>query len=269
MTSVLVNGHEDGAIDPADRGLNYGDGLFETLAVKDGRARFFDWHLERLTAGASRLGIPLPDVGVLGEEVARVWPRGRGVVRIVITRGPGPRGYRPPAVPSPARIVSGAAWPDPGSASRRQGVRLRWCNTRLGRNPRLAGIKHLNRLEQVLARAEWDDPGIAEGLMMDDGGNVICATQANLFVAAGGSLVTPALDASGVAGIMRRAFRAWAAGRGDAVVERAITPAEVAAADALILTNALIGAWPVRELDGRRLALDERAAAFNDWLEHQ
>lgn len=266
---VLVNGREDGAIDPADRGLNYGDGLFETLAVNDGRARFFDWHLERLATGAARLGIPLPDAGLLGEEVARVWPRGQGVARIVVTRGAGPRGYRPPRDPRPVRIVSGAAWPDQDPASRSQGVRLRWCSTRLGRNPRLAGIKHLNRLEQVLARAEWDDPGVAEGLMMDDGGNVICATQANLFVATGSQLVTPALDASGVAGVMRRAFRAWAAERGETIVERAVTPAEVVAAGGLILTNALIGAWPVRELDGRRLAVDARAAAFNDWLERQ
>jgi len=266
---VLVNGREDGTIDPADRGLNYGDGLFETLAVRDGRARFFDWHLERLATGAARLGIPLPGAGVLEREVARAWPRGPGVVRVVLTRGVGPRGYRPPPNPSPVRIVSGAAWPDGDPARGVQGVRLRWCSTRLGRNPRLAGIKHLNRLEQVLARAEWDDLEVAEGLMMDEGGAVICATQANLFVLAGGALVTPALDSCGVAGVMRRAFRSWAAGRGESVVERAVTPAEVAGAQALFLTNALIGAWPVCELDGRRMAVDGRAAAFNAWLEQR
>jgi 4-amino-4-deoxychorismate lyase len=266
---VLVDGREDGAIDPADRGLNYGDGLFETLAVKDGRARFFDWHLERLATGAARLGIPLPDASLLGEEVARVCPLGWGVVRIVITRGAGPRGYRPPRNPRPLRIVSAAAWPEQDPAFRSQGVRLRWCRVRLGRNPQLAGIKHLNRLEQVLARAEWDDPEVAEGLLMDDGGNVICATQANLFLIAGGRLVTPALEACGVAGVMRRAFRGWAEARGEAVVERAVSPAEIGTADGLLLTNALIGAWPVRELDGRRLAVDGRVAAFNAWLERQ
>lgn len=267
--AVLVDGREDGAIDPADRGLNYGDGLFETLAVKDGRPRFFEWHLERLAAGAARLGIPLPAAGLLAEEVARVWPLGWGVVRIVITRGAGPRGYRPPRNPRPLRIVSAAPWPQQDPACRSQGVRLRWCSTRLGRNPQLAGIKHLNRLEQVLARAEWDDPGVAEGLLLDDGGNVICATQANLFVIAGGQLVTPALDACGVAGVMRRAFRAWAQERGETVVERAVSPADIGGAEGLFLTNALIGAWPVRELDGRRLAVDGRVAAFNAWLERQ
>ncbi|HEU0224452.1 MAG TPA: aminodeoxychorismate lyase [Steroidobacteraceae bacterium] len=266
---VLVDGREDGAIDPADRGLNYGDGLFETLAVKDGRARFFGWHFERLAQGAGRLGIPLPDAGLLREEVARAWPLGRGVVRIVITRGAGERGYRPPRNPRPLRIVAGAAWPQQDPASRSQGVRLRWCSTRLGRNPLLAGIKHLNRLEQVLARAEWDDPEVAEGLLMDHGGKVISATQANLFVVTAGRLVTPALDACGVAGVMRRAFRAWAQERGETVVERAVSECEVRGAEGLFLTNALIGAWPVRELDGRRLSADGRVAAFNAWLERQ
>lgn len=266
---VLVDGQEGGRVDPGDRGLNYGDGLFETLAVRDGGARFLDWHLERLAAGAARLGIPLPDRNLLQGEVARAWPEGRGVVRIVLTRGSGPRGYRPPRDPRPLRIVAGSPWPARDPASWTAGVRLRWCSTRLGRNPRLAGIKHLNRLEQVLARAEWDDDAVAEGLMMDDLGNVIGGTQTNLFAAFEDGLVTPALDQCGVAGVMRRALLRWAAGQGIAVTERRLPAAELAGASGLILTNALIGAWPVRELEGRLMPPDTRAAAFNDWLERQ
>lgn len=266
---VLVDGREGGGIDPGDRGLNYGDGLFETLAVRDGGARFLDWHLERLAAGAARLCIPLPDSGQLRAEVSRAWPEGRGVVRIVLTRGSGPRGYRPPPDPRPLRVVTGSPWPARDPACWTEGVRLRWCSTRLGRNPRLAGIKHLNRLEQVLARAEWDDDAVAEGLMMDDLGNVIGGTQTNLFATFGDGLVTPALDQCGVAGVMRRALMHWAAGQGIAVTERRLPAGELAGARGLILTNALIGAWPVRELEGRRMPLDARAAAFNDWLERR
>jgi 4-amino-4-deoxychorismate lyase len=266
---VLVDGREDGRIDPQDRGLNYGDGLFETLAMRDGVARFFDWHLERLAAGAARLGIPLPDRGLLQQEVSRAWPAGRGVVRVVLTRGSGPRGYRPPPDLRPLRILTGSPWPlrDPGNWT--EGVRLRWCSTRLGRNPRLAGIKHLNRLEQVLARAEWDDDAVAEGLMMDDLGNVIGGTQTNLFAVFVDGVVTPALDQCGVAGVMRRAFMRWAAGQGITLAERPLPAGELAGARGLILTNALIGAWPVRELEGRGIPVDGRAAAFNEWLERR
>lgn len=266
---VLVDGRDGGTVDAADRGLNYGDGLFETLAVRDGRARLFDWHLERLASGAARLGIPLPERGLLHGEVTAAWPAGRGVVRIVLTRGSGPRGYRPPSDPRPLRIVSGMPWPERDPACWLEGVRLRWCSTRLGRNPRLAGIKHLNRLEQVLARAEWDDEAIAEGLMMDDLGNVIGGTHTNVIAVLDEGLVTPALDACGVAGVMRRAFRGWAQGQGIAVAERGLAASELARARGLILTNALIGAWPVRELAGRAMPVDERVAAFNEWLARQ
>jgi 4-amino-4-deoxychorismate lyase len=141
-----------------------------------------------------------------------------------------------------------------------------WCRTRLGRNASLAGLKHLNRLEQVLARAEWEDGAMDEGLMQDDRGHVIAATQANLFACLAGRWVTPALDECGVAGVMRRAFRRWTAERGEEVAERPIATEELQAASSLILTNALIGAWPVRELAGRTLAVDPIAREFNAWL---
>lgn len=269
MTAVLVDGLEACAVDAFDRGLNYGDGLFETLAVRDGRALFFDWHIERLAQGAARLGIPLPDRRLLEAEVARCWPAGRGVVRVVLTRGSGPRGYRPPADPRPRRIVAGSPWPERDPRCWSEGVRLRWCDTRLGRNPRLAGLKHLGRLEQVLARAEWDDDEVAEGLMMDEGGNVVGGTQTNVIAIFDEGPVTPMLDACGVSGVMRRAFRQWLEGQGVAVAERTLPAGELDRARGLILTNSLIGAWPVRELAGRALACDARVAAFNAWLERR
>lgn len=266
---ALVNGREDDRIDPMDRGLHYGDGLFETIAVRDGRARFLDWHLERLARGAARLGIPLPDPRVLRTEIGAACAGSQSIVKLIVTRGAGERGYRPPRQPQPTRIVIGLPWPAFPPEAWAHGVRIGWCRIRLGRNAALAGIKHLNRLEQVLARAEWDDAEMAEALMMDDRDHVICGTQSNLFALIGGRWTTPALVECGVAGVMRRALLAWAAERGDPVIERALPAADLAGATAMLLTNAIIGAWPVREVAGRSMAPDPRAAQFNDWLLRQ
>ena len=266
---ILVNGREASQLDPRDRGLHYGDGLFETMAVLAGRPRFFDWHFERLTLGATRLGLPLPDLRLLQVEIAAACPEPRRVVKLIVTRGVGSRGYRPPSRPEPTRIIVAAPWPDLPPGAWTKGVRVDWCQTRYGRNPALAGLKHLNRLEQVLARAEWDDGRMDEGLMQDDRDHVISATQANLFARIDGQWVTPSLDQCGVAGVMRRAFLHWSAEEGHPVVERALATTEMAKATHLVLTNALIGAWPVREFAGRSLSLDPVAAQFNEWLARQ
>lgn len=264
---ALVNGREDGRVEPMDRGLHYGDGLFETMAVRGGRVRFLDWHLERLADGAARLAIPLPEPGTLRAEIAAVSAADRGIVKLILTRGAGERGYRPPPHPQPTRLVFGLPWPVPTAGT--EGVRVGWCRMRLGRNPRLAGIKHLNRLEQVLGRAEWDDAEMAEALMMDDRDHAICGTQSNLFAKIAGRWTTPVLDQCGVAGIMRRAFITWAASRGDPVIERELPAAELAGTAGLLLTNAVIGAWPVRELAGRALPVDPLVAEFNGWVLRQ
>ena len=263
---MFVNGRAEATIDALDRGLQYGDGVFETIAVTGGRPRFLDWHFERLADGARRLGFPELDLDGLHTEVLQAIAEPRVVVKLILTRGNGPRGYRPPRDTRPTRIVAAFDWPVFSGSAASDGVCVDWCRTRLGRNTSLAGLKHLNRLEQVLARAEWEDAAMDEGLMQDDRGRVIAATQANLFVRMAGSWVTPVLDECGVAGVMRRAFRHWAAERGDAIAERPIAAAELEDATSLILTNALIGAWPVRELAGRTLAVDPIAAEFNAWL---
>ncbi len=167
----LIDGVPAERIGVRDRGLQYGDSLFETIAVVDGRPRNWEAHMERLGSGARRLSLPLPPPGLLLEELRRV-SRGEGrcVVKLILTRGEGGRGYRPPQAAPGHRILLHAPWPDYPPGRFEEGIQVRLCTTRLGRNPALAGLKHLCRLEQVLARAEWSEPEIAEGLMLDEGG---------------------------------------------------------------------------------------------------
>jgi 4-amino-4-deoxychorismate lyase len=263
---VFVNGRAGGQVDPGDRGLQFGDGLFETMAIRDGRARFVEWHLERLAEGTRRLALPLPDPEGLRALVVRAWPTGHGVVKLILTRGTGGRGYRPVAGMEPTCIVAGFDWPAWPASAWTEGVCLRWCRTRLSRNPALAGIKHLNRLEQVLARAEWEDESIAEGLMQDDLGQVISGTQSNVFAVIDGQIVTPPVDECGVSGVMRRALIAWAMEHASPIRERAMRAEDLMHASELLVTNALIGAWPVRELAGRRVPTGGVAPRFNAWL---
>ena len=144
-----------------------------------GRPRFLDWHLERLTGGARRLGFPAPDARLLRADIAGVATEPRCVVKLVLTRGIGVRGYRPPRNAAADAHRGRIALARTGRAMRQpRACGSGWCRTRLARNAALAGLKHLNRLEQVLARAEWDDGAMDEGLMQDDRGRVIAATQA-------------------------------------------------------------------------------------------
>ncbi len=205
--ALLINGLQPTdrthALGVDDRGLQYGDGVFETALLIRGRIRFLEDHLLRLEAGCLRLGITCPERAALLKDLGVLTAgRGEGVLKIIVTRGGGGRGYRPPDKPAPTRIL--ALYPLVGAtALPGAGIAVRWCETRLGRNPGLAGIKHLNRLEQVLAQAEWRDPTIAEGLMLDTEGEVVAATSGNLFIVRDGMLSTPDLRYCGIRGVMR------------------------------------------------------------------
>ena len=252
----LLNGEPGAALPALDRGLLYGDGLFETIAVQAGRARLWDRHMRRLQAGCQRLGLPEPDVAVLAAEAGRlIAGRSRVVLKIILTRGPGGRGYRGPQPPCPSRILALHPWPDYPPEWWERGIAARFCQTRLGCNPALAGIKHLNRLEQVLARAEWDDPGIAEGLMLDGEGRVIEGVMTNLFIVRGRGLLTPDLGRCGVAGVMRGWILDHAPGLGMTVRATDLGMDEINMADELFVTNSLVGVWPLRRLDGQRWAV--------------
>ena len=258
MISILVNGvvpdDPARAIAGDDRGLNYGDGLFETMLYRGGCVRLLDAHLCRLASGCARLGIAGPPEAVLRDDIRKVCAGATdGVVKIVVTRGTGGRGYRPAADLCATRVVSLNAPPAP---SGRQRANLRWCETRLGRNPALAGMKHLNRLEQVLAQREWNDPAIDpnvdEGLMLDTEGELISATMSNVFIVKCGAIVTPDLRFCGVRGVMRGEVLRAAHELGIPASEAALRPCDVENADEVFLTNAIRGIRSVAVLESTR-----------------
>jgi len=249
-TRVWINGVADAALSALDRGVQYGDGLFETIAVAAGRPLLWSEHWARLAQGCARLGIPLPDEAGVRRELEAAATGTTAVAKLILTRGIGERGYRPPAAPRPQRIVTLTPWPEDLAERRRRGARVRWCGLRLGRSPALAGIKHLNRLEQVLARAEWRDE-FDEGLLCDTDGAVIEATAANVFIFAGGTLYTPDVSRAGVAGVMRAQVLLAAQALGWAAVVQPLTRPVVEAAEEIFLTNSIVGIWPVTQIETR------------------
>ena len=247
----LVNGRETG-VDPADRGLAYGDGLFETMAAVDGGIRWLDYHLERLGRGCRRLAIEAPDREVVRTEIAANSPRsGRAIVKLIVTRGPGERGYRPPDAPKPTRILGFSAWPEIPSSHYTHGIRVRVCALRLGVSPALADLKHLCRLEQVLAHLELRGHDVEQGLLLDTTERVVGGSSSNVFAVRGAELLTPAVTRNGIAGVMRRVVLETAPHAGLAPREADLTLRDLNDADELFVTNALIGIWPVARLDER------------------
>ncbi|WP_018952435.1 aminodeoxychorismate lyase [Thioalkalivibrio sulfidiphilus] len=258
---ILVNGQAVDTLPVQDRGLAYGDGLFETLAVRDGKPLHWDRHMARMAEGCARLGLPAPDAGLWLAEAHRVLAGGGfGTLKLILTRGVGPRGYRPPLKPEPTRVVMGVETSGFPAAWSEEGVEVWLCRTRLGRNPLLAGIKHLNRLEQVLGRSEWQDE-CQEGIMLDTEDHVVEGTMSNLFLIRDDqTLITPVLDQCGVAGITRARVLDAARALGVSCHEARLTVADLFKARGLFLTNTLIGLWPVRRLDGREIPRHELVA---------
>jgi 4-amino-4-deoxychorismate lyase len=255
LERVLVNGTPDPQVSPFDRALHFGDGLFETIACRHGLPRFLSLHLERLQLGCDRLGI---EPGNLDEARAEISALARevdaAIVKVVLTRGTAiARGYGVTGREKATRITFRYAWPPETLTESQDGVRVRTATLRLGENPALAGLKHCNRLEQVMARREWTDPAIAESLLFSSSGRLVSGTMSNVFIVEGSRLRTPRLDLCGVAGVMRRVVLREAERAGIAVQEDMLGVDDVRNASELFLTNARIGIWPLRELDGRGL----------------
>ena len=173
-------------------------------------------------------------------------------MKLIVTRGSGPRGYRVPEPAKPTRILGISAWHGPPEHHYTDGIAVRLCRLRLGETPELAGLKHLCRLEQVLAQLELRGSGADQGLLLDGAGRVVGGSNTNVFAAFGDELVTPSLERCGVKGVMRRVVLETSAALGIAATERDLTFRDLESADELFMTNALIGILPVAELEGAR-----------------
>ena len=244
---IRVNGQTTNSVSARDRGLAYGDGVFRTLRTEAGQPLWWEDHYAKLAADCSALMLDCPDQATLRAEVCQVAEAGQGVVKIVVTRGTGARGYALPAGPAATCIVVASGLPH--HAQNRDDIHARWCELKLARQPRLAGIKHLNRLENVLARAEWDAPAISEGLLCDDSGAVVSGVMSNVFWAKGRALFTPDLSQCGVAGVARKRLLRAAARLGITLHTGRFLPAELLAADEVMLCNSLIGVRRLACLD--------------------
>ena len=246
----LLNGESKQTLAFSDRGFQYGDGLFETIEVKNSTPLFLEQHLHRLQKDCRRLLIPAPDLTLLKKEAYQLAQGSdTAVLKLIITRGTGGRGYRQPDTIHPTRLLSLHPFPQYPADFFHSGITACFCHTRLGLNPALAGIKHLNRLEQVLARAEWNTPDIQEGIMLDFKDHIIEGTMSNIFLVKDQVLYTPLIEQSGVEGIIKNIIISLANKNDIQVIKNKINKEHMLSADELFLTNSIIGIWPIKQLE--------------------
>lgn len=233
-----------------DRGLAYGDGCFETLRLTPGGAPLWPWHRARLLGGAARLGIPLAEA-VLDEALTQALARchGSAVLKLILTRGSGGRGYAAPQAVAPRLLASLHPLPARPHSDYHEGIVTGLCQQRLATAPALAGLKHLNRLEQVLARQEVQRAGWAEGLMLDEHGRPVEFTSMNLFARFGDQLWTPPLAQAGVAGVARAVIIEQLAPAAGLFISQQLRPlSQLRQADEVFACNSVAGILPVRTL---------------------
>ncbi len=267
IPDIIINGETGNSISSLDRGLLYGDGVFETIAVKQGQPEYYQAHLSRLLHGCDILGIYGVDKDILISEVNQLINTDQQcVIKIIITRGIGERGYKPTQM-HPSRIIQKFPWPEFSANYTKLGIDITLCDFRMAKQSKLAKIKHLNRLEQVLARSEWDDE-FQEGLVCDTENHIIEATSANVFFEINGSLVTPALDFCGVAGVFREQIIKYCRQHKIELMVRDVLLNELENVQAMFLCNSVIGIWPVKRIDKRILdktaIIDKLLAVFKN-----
>ena len=248
MLANLVNGEAESSIPVTDRAFHYGDGVFETLRVASGEMTLWPQHRERLLAGCDFLGIPLlPEK--LDNDLQRLLAGSpdEGIVKILVSRGSGGRGYQPRGVGAPLRVVQFYSLPDNARQFTEQGIEATVCRHPVSGNSRMSRFKHLCRLDQVLASQELGER-FPEGVMLSDDGYIIEGTRSNLFLAVAGELATPSLEKAGVQGVMRQYLLERFAAAGLPVRIDRIDSKDLLDASELFFCNSVFGVWPVKSL---------------------
>lgn len=269
MIASLIDGRPCTTIDVDDRGLAYGDGVFRTLLMRGGKVPDWRYQYAKLAHDCAALNLACAKDGVWESDLAAIAGQAPDcVIKLIVTRGKMLRGYAVQPLHPPTRMALAFGLPTYPPANRERGVRVRICELKLARQPRLAGIKHLNRLENVLARMEWDDNDISEGLLFDTAEELVGGTMSNVFLLRGAELATPDLAGAGVAGVQRaRIIEAAARINADVRIARLFRD-DVDSADAILLCNSVFGIWGVRQLDERLFAPHPMISRLRDEFEH-
>lgn len=251
----LINGAEQQWLAASDRATQFGDGCFTTARILDGQIQFLPAHVQRLRLACERLMIPFTDWALLSREMTQLAAgESSGVVKVILSRGAGGRGYSTAGCDAPTRILARSSAPAHYARWRQEGITLALSPVPLGRNPLLAGIKHLNRLEQVLIRAHLEQTAADEALVLDSDGWVTECCAANIFWRRGREVFTPRLDQAGVDGIMRQYCLRQLATSDFRVVEVSARQDALAQAEEVIICNALMPVAPVRQWAEHRWA---------------
>lgn len=273
--TYLVNGSLGQAISVFDRGFSYGDGVFRTMKIRNGLPVSWPFHYQKLVADCAVIGIVCPSAELLMGDLQKLFEKElfsenlTQVAKIIVTRGEGERGYAPPVITVPTRVVIKSTLPQYAESNYDKGVQLHVCDIKLAAQPKLAGIKHLNRLENVLARMEWREDTIFDGLLLDQAGNIIECTMSNVFARFGSDLLTPDLSQCGVSGITRQRILGLGGVLGLHVGVKSLTLDQIMQADEIIICNSLFGAFQVTQINNKiwpqqALAAKIRAVVTND-----
>ena len=256
-----VNGKISKTIDVRDRSVQYGDGVFETIAVKEKSLKFWKEHYQRLNKGCKVLKIKCPPEIFLKKEInkfLRKTKKEKLVLKIIISRGVGGRGYNPPRNTKPTRILGIYDWPNYPLKNFTQGIQMSICKTRISDQPTLSEIKHLNKLEQIIARSEWQSKAISESIMLDSNNNVIEGTMSNFFGVKKNVFYTSTIKSAGVEGIMRRIILKLLKKNKKKYIIKKITLKEFLKFDEIFMCNSIFGIWPVIKISKKNFYLEKK-----------
>ncbi|RDV27421.1 aminodeoxychorismate lyase [Alteromonas aestuariivivens] len=233
-----------------DRAANYGDGVFTTMAVDQGRVALFRRHLDRLQHDSAKLGISFDAEALAAQIRSHATDMQHGVLKVLLSAGEGGRGYARSAQCSSGIFITRHMLPEHYNQWRQSGIQVDVSSLKLARQPALAGLKHLNRLEQVLIKRELANSTAQDAIVCDQQGCVVETSAANLFWLRDGIWYTPELSDCGVAGVMRGFLLDWFANSGVTVEVGRYSLSQLGQAQAVMLCNALMQIVPVTGMGG-------------------
>ena len=275
----LINGIFKKNISVLDRGLAYGDGIFETMnwrASKSNKVQiygveYWDRHLERLKIGCNKIKLPMPSKDLLNSYKNKILKKSlesninRGVLKIIITRGVGGRGYKYESNLKPTIIFLSFPAKTIDQKLYNTGVKVKLCKTDILENKRISGIKHLNRLDSVIARSEWDN-NYFEGLFVDKSGNLLEGTMTNIFFIKNKILYFPKLKSCGIEGIMSQVIKEKTNLFFKDFMECNLKLSEIKNFDAMFLTNSIIRVMPVKHLENVCFAITDELKSLVEYF---